>query len=788
MSAVAMGEWCGMPQLKTDNQESTSNWRQEEDPGGIRRTREFIRSNVEQILYCLSRTKSNNWNQLKFQNWSKLVEGVLFMQAATKEEYADVATLRSRVIFAVRSISQRIGGTRSKYPGVHSVWNRHQKPVHNKIAVVPLTFDFAAKRKTIYGTGEAAQDFSSFKKRKNDCNSDIHITDHQASGKMHSKTFSGYEIPQGWGPIPLQDYYPHGSLPKYKQWKPYEPSTTAVDVSKLYNSALSREASLPGMFIPDHVAILNQWLAKTKPKEVDERRACQLCGVEKIFYAVGCFLCRRVFKKTDTYHSASKLGMEYRVCINCVKLERRKVTVPDLYIDNEIIRMDTDSRCQEPFVLCSRCDRRQHHTCALFNSERNSGRKTEYICPKCNIQEGKNEPCTPLDHTRGAKDLPSTKLSDSLERRLFESLKKDREERAKRIGKKSHEVPGAEDLVVRVVLSVEKKLQVNPELLNVLKEENYPKEFPYRSKVILLFQKIDGVEVCLFGMYVQEYGSKCAPPNQRSIYISYLDSVNYFRPEGIMTASGESLRTFVYHEILLGYLEYCKTRGFTRCYLWSCPPSKEADNYIFNCHPKVQKKPADKKKGIKKRTKSEKLRAWYGEVFRKAEDEKIVARTTNSYDYFIAPRGKHNKIKAPQLPYFEGDYWPLAAEKKLKDLLKEQLLSSRKTRNSQKTSFEVVGCTDASGYSHVKDQLMKKLVEGIKKQKDNLIILELVTQHMAEDTDQDEDEVIEGNIFDGRENFLDFCVQKRYQFDNLQRAKLSSRKILHHLHNSNKEE
>lgn len=90
----------------------------------------------------------------------------------------------------------------------------------------------------------------------------------------------------------------------------------------------------------------------------------------------------------------------------------------------------------------------------------------------------------------------------------------------------------------------------------------------------------------------------------RRVYISYLDSVHFFQPR--------HLRTGVYHEILIGYLEYVKRMGFVTGHIWACPPS-EGDDYIFHCHPSDQKIPKPKR-----------LQEWYKKMLDKAVAERIV--------------------------------------------------------------------------------------------------------------------------------------------------------------------
>ncbi|WVZ61083.1 hypothetical protein U9M48_011009 [Paspalum notatum var. saurae] len=614
-----------------------------------------------------------------------------------------------------------------------------------------------------------------------------------------------------------------------KDTKTFAPRS--INLSSRQKRGASILYALTAEELRDHMSSLvnqNTCLSKVtsqEPPSIDgtpDQNTCSMCGMEKILFEPPprfCALCFKIINSSGSYYVEVENGSEKNsICSKCHHLSSSRAKY-----QKRCNYAETDAEA-EWWVQCDKCRAWQHEICALFN-RKCEGAKGEFTCAKCLIKEKDSGDIHVLDSSTilGARELPRTKLSDHIEQRLSERLNHDRQQRASTSGKSAEEVPGVEGLTVRVVSSAERVLQVQPRFHEFFKQEKYPGEFAYKSKAILLFQKIEGVDVCLFAMYVQEYGSDCPLPNQRHVYLAYIDSVKYFRPE-IKSASGEALRTFVYHEILIGYLDYCKKRGFVSCSIWACPSTKR-DDYVLYCHPTVQKMP-----------KSDKLRSWYQNLIKKALKEGVVVERNTLSDFFLQPTNECKaNISAACLPYCENDFWPGEAERLLE---KKDDNASQKKETQVGRLLRVAKRDDRKG--NLEDILLvHKLGERMRTMKEDFIMLclqqfckhchqpiisgrswvctscknfHLCDKCHAEEQNtaqkdrhpattkqkhgfqrieveplpetDDGDPTMESKYFDSRIDFLKHCQDNQFQFDTLRRAKHSTMMILYYLHNS----
>ncbi|CAH8383079.1 unnamed protein product [Eruca vesicaria subsp. sativa] len=608
-----------------------------------------------------------------------------------------------------------------------------------------------------------------------------------------------------------------------------------------------------------HIKSLKE--GSTQGETCDLKDMCQLCGNGTLVLPaqpIYCSLCpRRIKDKSSYYIPEEKISdAQHQICNCCYNRCKKTFTLLGVSVikANMVKKNNADNQHIEEWVCCESCEKWQHQICGLYNQQKDIDKTADYICPYCLLKERNSSTDTDL----GAKDLPETILSHFIERRLSRRLKEERHQTAKATGKSVDDVPEPDDLTIRVVFSADKTSHVNKTFADLLHKEHYPSEFPYRSKVryssldsvvylkpcfvvtnfdcfqvILLFQKVEGVDICIFALFVQEFGSECSQPNQRSIYILYLDSVKYFRPERV-TFSGEALRTFVYHEILIGYLDYCKIRGFTTGYIWACPPRKGED-YIMYSHPKTQQTPNTKK-----------LRQWYQSLLDKATEQRVVTSVTNLYDrFFVSAEESTCNITAARLPYFEGSFWSDNAEFLTQEIEKESEDElQKKVKSLSRRALKGVKSKDDLDVDDAKNILMmQKLDKLISQNKEDFMVVELNYSctrcseailsglrwfcgkcknlqlcercHDAEQelpgehthtvndkekhslskvqvngiqstTTEDNDLTLENSMFESRQVFLSFSQKHNYSFDSLRRAKHSSMMILHGLHSSDK--
>ncbi|XP_032896547.1 CREB-binding protein isoform X4 [Amblyraja radiata] len=425
-----------------------------------------------------------------------------------------------------------------------------------------------------------------------------------------------------------------------------------------------------------------------------------------------------------------------------------------------------DTLDPEPFFECKECGRKMHQICVLHNE---TIWPSGFVCDNCLKKAGK----TRKENKYSSKRLQTTRLGNHLEDRVNKFLRR-----------QNH--PEAGEVFVRVVSSSDKTVEVKPGMKSRFVDTGEMSEtFPYRTKALFAFEEIDGVDVCFFGMHVQEYGSDCPTPNTRRVYISYLDSIHFFRPR--------CLRTAVYHEILIGYLEYVKKLGYTQGHIWACPPS-EGDDYIFHCHPVDQKIPKPKR-----------LQEWYRKMLDKAFAERII----HDYKDIFKQATEDRLTSASELPYFEGDFWPNVLEESIKELEQEEEERKReensipsempegkkgdsknaKKKNNKKTNKNKSSISRASkkkpGMPNVANDLSQKLYATMEKHKEVFFVIHFHAGPVVNTLPSvvDPDSMLGCDLMDGRDAFLTIARDKHLEFSSLRRAKWSTMCMLVELHN-----
>ncbi|KAG5175261.1 histone acetylation protein-domain-containing protein [Tribonema minus] len=556
---------------------------------------------------------------------------------------------------------------------------------------------------------------------------------------------------------------------------------------------------------------------------------CALCGYSTLtweppnYYCNGASCGMARIRRNHYYYTGG--ANQFHWCTQCYGELRdgAPIRVGDAVLaKRDLVRKKNDELQEEPWAECTDCRRWTHQACALFNARRNVHDDVPFSCPECILAKRRRAggSAAPTARKLGGDDIPHTPMSqfieDAVKARLQRCYAESAAAAAQGGGRAAAPAEPARKLHIRVVSNQDVTHVVKPNFARRYRARNFPAEFQARSKCVLLFQELDGVDCLLFGMYVYEYGHACGPPNQRRVYVSYLDSVHYFHPR--------AYRTVVYKEIIVAYLAWVKRRGFHTAHIWACPPLK-GDDYILYCHPEDQKTPKD-----------DRLQNWYLTMLEDAQRRGVVESVTNLYDDCWSDPNADPTV----LPYLEGDYWIGEAETIIKELEDEESTAAggggaRKGGGASKARKKGGGGSGGGGAAARKrggkgadggggggarmDPVMERLGEIIGPMKSSFIVAnlhsrafarrkqelairraqaqcraqlaagvtpdaalqQLARTPIARDETEETDENLFSEIFDTRQTFLNLCQGNHYQFDQLRRAKHSSMMVLYHL-------
>lgn len=205
---------------------------------------------------------------------------------------------------------------------------------------------------------------------------------------------------------------------------------------------------------------------------------------------------------TDYFIHTDVSGRRYTFCKKCfcskksshISIDRGSPETSTEILKTDFQQEKNDIEVPEAMIDCIICLRRFHTICVLYYEHI---WPRGYVCKQC-IHD---YPVKPAKNEYVAHALTNNELADQLEQRVNNFLRAE-----------CHDDTGP--VTIRVLAASDRVCEVKPRFKKHFGTQT-PDGYPYRTKAIFAFQKIEGVDIVLFGMHVQEYDSQCPEPNAK---------------------------------------------------------------------------------------------------------------------------------------------------------------------------------------------------------------------------------------------------------------------------------
>lgn len=412
-------------------------------------------------------------------------------------------------------------------------------------------------------------------------------------------------------------------------------------------------------------------------------RMCKICGQGCLLHEPSLITCDGVhchgakIRKGSTYFLTRDGHRHFcQRCSNSLTQLLPGMTEGDPHCyKKDLLRRKSDEEIVEKWISCSVCSNAFHSICAMHSEHlHQSG---DYKCFDCKDKKTEQQTHAGSSSVDGElytylsgcdSPVPMSSFSNHkmIDTPSVQSLSECPISRfiQEKVATRLASTPFAGRTVsVRVVSDCERLFHVPSVVKRHFRMDSDestaidpPSKVRYRQKAIMLFQRIDGLDVSIFCMYVHEYDgddvfdtpppASVRPRHQKRVYIAYIDSVDHFRPR--------KYRTDVYYEVVAAYLASARGRGFEAAQIWACPPSR-GNSFIFWNHPASQRTPN-----------RDRLLDWYHGALSRAVGYGVVTDVESLYDsdFNVADRtgpaaGTQEAMNGRTVcpPLLDGDFW-----------------------------------------------------------------------------------------------------------------------------------